>query len=749
MAGGIVTCPPGAPATDTCAAMPCPTGQNCGTVVAGPTVNLGANQFVFLNFSGFVPGDNGITVYYCADPGAATTLNGIPPVCGNQGNQKNQFLQTFPSTSSSALPPGTTEASLQAAEVSAPSTPIPGQQFHPTVPSNGFYCDGTSANACSIVITDATLNQNPTSTSANSVQIPISFAPSTNGCTNAPVVSTESEFGIDVLIPQLARLSCANDPSTAVIPFETATDGLQAVTDLASGQQQIAFTDDPEAADQQAKLKAGNFALIPIALTANVVGFFAQLNVPIVGFFNQDEMDLTPTMVSGLLTNASNYSDAALADDVVPCSGPSQGTDGSCLPGPPCYADATCSLFTQLNFVTGFTQFSQELAFQRSDNSGATDQLFNWLCSAPTVPLNFGSGYGSGPTETMSGAQELEYGLTPPSGPPVTTCPSNTDQVPAVGGVPRFTEVNDPSQQALKAFDGVYLSNSTNPYAAFANMNWAEARYYGMNVAALQNAGGNFVQPTQQSLDAAVTDATQNPDGGLTPRNLASDPAAYPMPSVIYAAVSTAPMPQNQATAITDLLNQLLQLTTGTEAAQNPSAQLPQGFVPLPANLATIAQADVTKDIHVLPVTVTPPPPPPSPSSTPSGSGGSPDTSSTGTTSDLTSASGSFFSDTTVGDTGGLFSPLAEALVGATSAASPATGPHSVLPLLGPALPGFALAASRGKAFLPATLIVGLSALVLGMILMTSGYLSRRKLLRPAALAVDDGADAVEGVETP
>ena len=277
--GGIVTCPAGDPVTDTCAAMPCPSGRSCGTVVAGPTSNLGPDQFVYLNFSGFAPGDNGITMYYCADPGGGSTLSGTAPVCGDALNQKAQFLQTFPATSSSNLPPGTTEATVQAAEVSPPSTAIPGQQYHPTVASNGFYCDSSGTYPCSIVITDATINSNPTSTSLNSVEIPISFAPSTNGYPNAPVVSTESEFGIDVLMPELARLSCANDPSTAVIPFETATDGLQAVTDLASGQQQIAFTDDPEAADQQAQLKKGNFALIPVAVTANVVGFFSQLNV--------------------------------------------------------------------------------------------------------------------------------------------------------------------------------------------------------------------------------------------------------------------------------------------------------------------------------------------------------------------------------------------------------------------------------------------------------------------------------------
>jgi hypothetical protein len=435
-------------------------------------------------------------------------------------------------------------------------------------------------------------------------------------------------------------------------------------------------------------------------------------------------MDLTPTMAAGLLTNA--YNDAADTDDSVACSGPSLGTGGNCLFGPgPCFGLSTCSLYSQLNFVDGFNEFDKYQSVQRSDTAGATAQLFSWLCSAPLVGLDFGTD----PVESMSGAQELDVGLSPPAaaGPPVTTCPASADQVPAIPGNPVMITVNDPSQQALKADQAVFASGTSEPVAAFADMNWAESRYYGMNVAALQNAAGQFVVPTAASLDAAVADATVNPDGSLTPRNLASDPAAYPMPSVIYAAVSTAPQGQADATAITTLLTELLQLTGGAD-----TADLPAGFVPLPADLMAVATKDIADDIHVVV--------PPTPTTTTTTT----TTPVTGTTAPTPAASPApsadsggyenYFSSTSSFDQA-VSSPSSVLIAPASSTAA---GAHPKVVLLGPALPGYTLAASDGRVVVPVALSVGAAAVLLGAFLISSGFLVRRRARR--ALVGEDAA---------
>ncbi|MGP0030167.1 MAG: hypothetical protein ACLPVF_06640 [Acidimicrobiales bacterium] len=750
--GGDVPCsdmPSGVPTAtgDTCAEMPCPTGIDCGVVVAGPTSGLGPGQYVYLNFYDFLPGDTGTTIYYCSDPGASTTLTSIP-TCGNTDTSSDaeapQQVRIYPSSTSTLIPAGTSAASMQAAEVASPSTPIAGQQFNPTVPEPaGFYCDGTSANPCAIVVTDSTITPgDATSKSTNSVEIPVTFASNSTSCPNATVVSTESEFGIDLLMPEVARLSCANDPSAAVIPFETATDGLSAVTDLVSGVQQVAFTDEPEEPDQQAELAKGHFALIPVALTANVVGFFAQLNFE--GNFTLDQMDLSPTMAAGLLTNAANYSGAASTDDQDACSGPSEvpptkpgetvdNTSGPCLgPGSspfgigPCFGDATCSLYDQLNFINGFNQFAQYQAVQRSDNAGATGQLFNWLCNAPVVPLDFGVD----PTESSSGAQELEAGLSPASGPPLTTCPAEVDQVPPINGAQRLITVNDPSQQALKANGAVFNSGTfTEASAAFTDMNWGESRYYGMNVAALQNAAGDFVTPSAASLDAAVNGATVNPDGSYNFQNLSSDPSAYPMPSMIYAVVPTTPMAPAAAASIQDLLNQLLSLTGGSN-----TSDLPAGFVPLPPAVYTAATADVTKDITSVQPTSTSPTTTTTTASTASTSSGG----STGSSSysDLGSDEGELSYGSIV--SAAAFDNGTSAVIAAANPGAASTGHHAVLPLLGPSLRGFALAASHGRALVPEALALGIAALLAGLFCMSAGIMRRRRAL--AALATAEAA---------
>jgi hypothetical protein len=118
-------------------------------------------------------------------------------------------------------------------------------------------------------------------------------------------------------------------------------------------------------------------------------------------------------------------------------------------------------------------------------------------------------------------------------------------------------------------------------------------------MAALQNAAGQFVAPSTASIDAALADATANPDGTLAfTYTDTSDAAAYAEPAVLYAAVSTSPQAATQATAIKKVLDNMLALT-----ASPGSASLPAGIVGLPASLTSKAEADIAKDIVALPPT--------------------------------------------------------------------------------------------------------------------------------------------------
>jgi hypothetical protein len=751
--------------------MPCPTLQNCGIVAAEPTQNLGGGQFVYLKLSGFAPGDRGVTLYYCSDPGGTGQLPApgqAPPDCGSSNglyDEQPQPAQIFPQTSSES---GKAAVSMQAAEVSSGGQTIPGAEFFHSgaVVTPGFYCDGTPANPCDIVVTDTSITQAQQdfqTDSSNSVAIPVSFAPSSNGCPNAPIVSANSEFGIELLLPLVARLGCAQNPSTAVVPLDTADNGADALKDLAGGTVNVAFTDDPESPDQQASLKSGSFALIPMALSANVVAFDGQIsavgNVPV---FNVGQMDLTPTMVAGLLGSNVNWNGSGLSDDIVPCHGPSSVTGTNQCSGFPCLSTgpgSTCSLFDQLNFTGGFLQFVGHEGFWRADPSGSTDQMFTWLCSAPKLPINLGSAYppSSYPVESASGARTLEASLGG-FGRPLRPCPSGVDQVPTNPHYPPgFLTESDPNQEALKAASFVQSNPVSGGSDAWADMNWAEALFYGMNVAAIQNAADNFVQPNSDTLDAALQDATTNADGTITPSYTngaggTNGSGPYPMPDVIYAAVSTAAVNPGQASAEANLLNQILALT-GTGGSN--VAQLPQGFVPLPANLVTQAQADIKKDIVALP---------PSPGGGGGGGGGGGSSSGGAPASSAsTPSSGSAGSSDVLGPLGLLGGSLSGALpfiaglsplsgLLATSVARAANGSGNDSgpsgPLLGPALPGYALAASQSSGLITLALVLGLIALLAGLLLMGSGMLKRRLPHRGASPSgpepVDGGAEGAD-----
>ncbi|MHB8439344.1 MAG: hypothetical protein ACYDD4_09305 [Acidimicrobiales bacterium] len=754
--GGEVPCPPG-DSGDTCFAMPVPrcvtdgstSGKPCPIVAAGPITDLGAGQFVYLRYAGFSPGDVGVTEYFCSAlaPLPAPADYKDEPQCatsayGSSFNEVPQQVPIFPN-GSTVVQGGTAESSMQVASVSPPSDPISSAQsaLAPgggNLAGAGFYCDtavdqnGNPTHPCALVVSDDTINGSSVSTTANSIMIPLSFEPASSGCPQGTVVSTESEFGIELLMPTVARLSCRSDPASAVVPFETATDGLSAIADLTQGTQEIAFTDDPEDPTQQALLSKGGYALIPVALSANVVAFFSDINFA--GHnYDLDQMELSPTMAAGLLMSAPDDSTAALADGKQACSGPSAGTTdttgaclglvkGSGLGQGPCFSNATCSLYNQLNYINGFNTFTNYAAVQRSDASGPTFAEFNWFCGAPQVGL----GFGVDPKDPTTAAQEFENGLGGAKGPAPKTCPAGADQVPPIpnagGGL---ITVNDPSQQALKAIQEVQLnSDNTEAAAGFADMNWAEARYYGMSVAALQNAGGQFTLPTAASLDAALADASTNPDGSLTFRNLSSDPASYVMPDVIYAVVPTTPVDGPVASAVRTLLSQLLDLTAGTD-----SSDLPQGFVPLPTTIGAQASQDVAKDVVAISL------PPSSASSAGGGSSSSATNASTGSG----AVRGSDLAQMTNGVPA--LGPAHAVVADSTSAttASRSTTGTATAPL-GPFLPLYALVSGQGDTTEIVAEGIGLTGLLCGAVMIGAATLRRRSSLQAAHSSSADGA---------
>jgi hypothetical protein len=286
------------------------------------------------------------------------------------------------------------------------------------------------------------------------------------------------------------------------------------------------------------------------------------------------------------------------------------------------YGDTGYVLLNPWPFTSGGSQVSESnlAAMWQSVASGASYETSGWMCGAPTLHYNVNLPFGGQASvqDIMSGQQivaDAEQGPVPAQGnsngfsPGVVAqrvlYPPNTCQ--ALSALPidfansqaGNNAVYNPSSEPLlaaHAMDGAIPKYSGSGGFAFTAMDSSEADFYGLLPASLQNAAGTFAAPDASSIIAALKDTTTNPDGTITPNfNDTGDAAAYPLPMVTYALVSTAPQATaTQATQLKDLLTNLVNFST---AGGSSSQVLPAGYVPLPSNLSSAALADISNDI--------------------------------------------------------------------------------------------------------------------------------------------------------
>jgi hypothetical protein len=117
----------------------------------------------------------------------------------------------------------------------------------------------------------------------------------------------------------------------------------------------------------------------------------------------------------------------------------------------------------------------------------------------------------------------------------------------------------------------------------WAIVDQADAARFMFPTAALENAAGKFVLPTDQAMAAAVKDMTVNPDGITRSVNeTKKDPAAYPLTMVIYAVVPTGGIPKAKAAKIAQFLDDVA--NQGQQTGVQPG-ELTPGYLPLPQSL--------------------------------------------------------------------------------------------------------------------------------------------------------------------
>ena len=174
-------------------------------------------------------------------------------------------------------------------------------------------------------------------------------------------------------------------------------------------------------------------------------------------------------------------------------------------------------------------------------------------------------------------SQYIAGGVGLPGGNPFEEGP--TEIFPSTGTIGLFQgarvvarEVARPSQDTTPDFG----------YIGAMDSSWAEL--YGVSTVKVENSAGQFVTATPASVLAAVAQMHEDPDGGpLTPDFTASDPDAYPLPTVEYAYVRHDEAPDTVSGFDgTDGRNLKRFLSFAVSAGQE---DLPLGYAPLPDEL--------------------------------------------------------------------------------------------------------------------------------------------------------------------
>ena len=442
---------------------------------------------------------------------------------------------------------------------------------------------------------------------ADRMVIPLSFAPTPNSC---PIKNAAFKAGGSPMLERamnswVAGLCLGRRGLT--VDYSPAVAEPTAVQQTAQGLFDVALTTRPASA--QGITTQRHYLYAPVAVSAASVAYWIDdptSGLPVTG------IKLDQRLLLKLLTQSYNFQNEGIPCTAsLPPAGP--GCDTAVAHSNPLtlFADPE---FQELNPgvqpVTGLGAAFQVPTVQ-SGNSDMTWTVTRWIAANSGA-----SNFQSGRYDPWGMHINLEYEGDRLKYP--TDAFTAQDPYPVIAHrysplfplyfVPRYQSQNwEPGTNWQKnTQSGNFEKDPIQPpgqRALLAVLDQGSAAAFRFPVAAIPNATGNYVRPSNSAMAAALH-GMQSGGSGTQQVNLASkNKAAYPLTMVIYAMVPTSGTPHAKAAAIAHFLN--FAAGAGQKEGFQPG-QLPPGYLPLPAGLAAQTRKDATAVLNQTGATTTP-----------------------------------------------------------------------------------------------------------------------------------------------
>lgn len=574
------------------------------SVTVSQTTNL-THQVVQVSWTGFTPSDDeGDGPIYASDttlyPVMVAECKGYHPASPNNcddaqdnGVDQQPGYQNNPAFAVTA-PNGTGETDVQVLTSLQSQSPMLCDNTHPcslvVVPAQGGLSNQDCANHSQDAGDDPQALGNedlevepsgdPWQCSwAKRIVVPLRFAPAPNDC---PLrLANFSAEGSPMLADAMTQwqTGICTGANSVEIAYNGTNNEDEARSDFQAGLTDVAFTTLPLTGQA-----AHPYTYAPVAVSAVSVAFYVD---------NYDTgtpyttIKLTPLLLAKQLTTSYNYGGYQ-------CIGPNSSPK-------PCDSAVNHTIPTTIfedpdflkynpgpwNFNTGQSLVAFDTPDIVAGNSDMTWVTTGWIAASKQATA-FLNGAPSGGVYLNSYYRGTKYPILQITPRDPFSNMSNQDQ-------PQFPLYDvtddllngqqpgvDPAEQQPGQSPPGWPVQEPGERELFAVLDEGDAALDLLPVAYLQNAAGKFVQPTDQSMLAAVKDMTPGPGGTLSMNFATKDPAAYPLTMVIYAVVPTGGISKAKASAIARFLDYVA--NQGQQPGSDPGNLAP-GYAPLPQSL--------------------------------------------------------------------------------------------------------------------------------------------------------------------